>query len=123
MGSNKGYRIPIDLEKVEQAARICSSEEDIALALGVSYCTLRRRKQENEQFAQAIKRGRAKANLFVGSKLMEKIASGDTASIIFYLKARCGWKETQRIEGEMTTTEKPPEGLQDIYNALARGKK
>ena len=114
MGSNKGYRIPIDLEKVEQAARICSSEEDIAL---------RRRKQENEQFAQAIKRGRAKANLFVGSKLMEKIASGDTASIIFYLKARCGWKETQRLEGEMTTTEKPPEGLQDIYNALARGKK
>ena len=90
--------IPIDLEKVEEFAQVCDSEEEIALALGISYSTLRRRKRDSEQFEQAIKRGRSKANVFVGGKLMQKIEDGDTASIIFYLKARCGWRETNRTE-------------------------
>lgn len=116
-------RIQIDLRKVEEYAQVCDNEEEIANDLGISYSTLQSRKRESEEFRIAIKRGKAKANVFVGGKLMEKIKSGDTASIIFYMKSRCGWKETQRIEGEMTTTKKPPEGLQGIYNALARGKK
>lgn len=115
--------IPIDLKKVEEYAQVCNSEEEIARALGVSYSTLQRRKKDCEEFEEAIKRGKAKANIFVGGKLMQKIKDGDTASIIFYLKSRCGWKETQRLEGDLTTTAKPPEGLQDIYNALARGTK
>ena len=60
--------------------------------------TLKSAKQEYADFAEAIKRGKAKANVFVGGKLMEKIRGGDTASIIFYMKARCGWKETSRNE-------------------------
>ena len=91
-------RIEIDLKKVEEYAQFCDSEEEIALALGVSYATLRRRKAESEQFEQAIKRGKAKANIFVGGKLMQKIKEGDTASTIFYLKSRCGWRETSRQE-------------------------
>lgn len=91
-------RIEIDLKKVEEYAQFCDSEEEIALALGVSYATLRRRKAESEQFEQAIKRGKAKANIFVGGKLMQKIKDGDTASTIFYLKSRCGWRETNRTE-------------------------
>ena len=91
-------KIPIDLRKVEEYAQVCDSEEEIAFALGVSQDTLTRRKQEYADFAEAIKRGKAKANVFVGGKLMEKIRGGDTASIIFYMKARCGWKETSRNE-------------------------
>lgn len=90
--------ISIDLDKVEELAQVCDSEEEIALALGVSYSTLRRRKADSERFEQAIKRGKAKANVFVGGALMEKIRNGDTASIIFYMKSRCGWKETNRTE-------------------------
>ena len=90
--------IPIDLKKVEEFAQVCDSEEEIALALGISYSTLRRRKRDSEQFEQAIKRGRSKANVFVGGKLMQKIKDGDTASIIFYLKSRCGWREVNRTE-------------------------
>lgn len=93
-----GPRIEVDLKKVEEYAQACDSEEEIALALGISYSTLRRRKRDSEQFEQALKRGKAKANIFVGGKLMQKIRDGDTASIIFYLKARCGWRETSRTE-------------------------
>lgn len=112
--------IPIDLKKVEEYAQVCDSDEQIALALGISYATLRRRKADSEQFEQAIKRGKAKANVFVGGKLMQKIKAGDTASIIFYMKTRCGWKETQKIEADVTQREKIPEGLPAIYAALKK---
>ena len=115
--------IPIDLRKVEEYAQFCDSEEEIALALGISYSTLRRRKAESEQFEQAIKKGKAKANVFVGGKLMQKIKNGDTASIIFYLKTRCGWKETQKIEADVTQREKVPEGLPAMYAALKKQQK
>lgn len=91
-------RIQIDLRKVEEYAQVCNNEEEIANALGISYTTLKARKRESDQFASAIKRGKAKANVFVGGKLMQKIKDGDTASIIFYMKSRCGWKETSRQE-------------------------
>lgn len=114
-------RIQIDLEKVEEYAQVCDSEEEIALALGISYTTLKTRKRESDQFATAIKRGRAKANVFVGGKLMQKIKEGDTASTIFYLKTRCGWRETQKLD--VTTREEAPEGLAEIYAKLTRGDK
>lgn len=91
-------KIQIDLKKVEEYAQVCDNEEEIANALGISYTTLKARKRESDLFASAIKRGKAKANVFVGGKLMEKIRGGDTASIIFYMKSRCGWKETDRRE-------------------------
>lgn len=105
--------IEIDVAKVEQLARVCDNEEEIALALGVSYSTLKNRKREFAQFATAIKKGKAKANAFVGGKLMEKIKEGDTASIIFYLKTRCKWSEKQVLD--VTTREEVPEGATDLY--------
>lgn len=102
---------------------MCDSEEEIALALGISQATLIRRKKEYADFANAIKRGKAKANVFVGGKLMQKIKNGDTASIIFYLKTRCGWKETQKIEADVTQREKIPEGLPAMYAALKKQQK
>lgn len=91
-------RIQIDPEKVEQLAQVCDNEEEIALALGISYSTLRNRKREFDSFNTAIKRGRAKANAFVGGKLMSLIREGNPAATIFYMKSRCGWKETDRKE-------------------------
>ena len=49
-------------------------------------------------FATAIKKGKAKANAFVGGKLMALIREGNPAATIFYMKSRCGWKETDRKE-------------------------
>lgn len=91
-------KIEIDLKKVEEYAQICDNEEEIALALGIGYATLKRRKKDNELFELAIKTGRAKANAFVGGKLMALIRKGNPAATIFYMKSRCGWKETDRKE-------------------------
>lgn len=90
--------IQIDLKKVEEYAKFCDNEEEIALALGISYPTLRRRKKDSEQFDQAIKRGKAKANAFVGGKLMQLVREGNPAATIFYMKARCGWRDVERKE-------------------------
>lgn len=106
-------KIQVDLKKVEEYAQFCDSEEEIALALGISYSTLRRRKADNEQFEQAIKRGKAKANVFVGGKLMQKIKEGDTTAMIFYLKTRCKWSEKQILD--VTTREEVPEGATALY--------
>ena len=97
MKAQKG-RIQIDPAQVEQFAQACDNEEQIALALGVSYSTFRRRKAEDEQIEQALKRGRAKADIFVGGKLMELIKKGNVAATIFYMKSRCGWRESGNLE-------------------------
>lgn len=91
-------KIQIDLDEVEKFAQACDNEEEIAEALGISYSTLKNRKRDFAEFASAIKRGKCKANVFVGGKLIEAIKKGNITAIIFYLKSRCGWKETDRRE-------------------------
>lgn len=95
---NTKPEIQIDLDKVEQYAQVCDNNEEIARALGIGLSTFYAKKKESEAFQEAIKRGRAKANIFVGGKLMEQIREGNTTAIIFYLKARAGWKEADRHE-------------------------
>ena len=91
-------KIQIDLAKVEQYAQVCDNDEEIALALGISTATLYARKRESEEFKDAIKSGRAKANVFVGGKLMDLVKKGNVAATIFYMKARAGWRETGKLE-------------------------
>ena len=112
-------KIEIDIKTIEQLASRGLTLEQIASSMGFSVRTLMSRKTESAEIAEAIKRGKAKANIFVGGKLMQKIKAGDTASIIFYLKTRCGWKETQKIEADVTQRD-VPEGLPAIYAALKK---
>lgn len=91
-------KIQFDVKKVEQLAMTCDSKTEIARILGISMDTLSRREKESAEFADAIKTGRAKANAFVGGKLMELIKQGNVAATIFYMKARCGWLEVNRTE-------------------------
>ena len=87
-------KIHIDLKQVESLAANGLTDEQIASALGISRTTLSNRKRENEQFVQAIKRGKAKGIALVTNKLMESIKGGNMTGMIFFLKTQAGWKET-----------------------------
>lgn len=91
-------KIDIDLEEVETLAGLGFSEEEIAISLGVSQDTIDRRKKDTADFADAIKRGKAKAKRKVTSKLMEKIEAGDLGAIIWYEKTRLGFSDKQTVE-------------------------
>ena len=91
-------KIHIDLKQVESLAANGLTDEQIASALGISRTTLSNRKRENEQFVQAIKRGKAKGIALVTNKLMESIKGGNMTGMIFFLKTQAGWKETNLHE-------------------------
>lgn len=103
-------KIQIDLNKVESLAANGLTDEQIASALGISRTTLANRKRENEQFVQAIKRGKAKGIALVTNKLMESIKGGNMTAMIFFLKTQAGWKETnvQEHTGANGTALQPP---------------
>lgn len=87
-------KIQIDLKQVESLAANGLTQEQIASALGISERTLRSRKGEIADFADAIKRGKAKGIALVTNKLMESIKGGNMTGMIFFLKTQAGWKET-----------------------------
>ena len=91
-------KIQIDLAKVESLAANGLTHEQIAAALGISERTLRSRKGEIADFADAIKRGKAKGIALVTNKLMESIKGGNMTGMIFFLKTQAGWKGTNLHE-------------------------
>jgi DNA-binding XRE family transcriptional regulator len=91
-------KIAIDIKKVESLAERGLSQAQIADALGISARTLYERKAESAEFAEAIKRGRAKGIAFVSNKLMEQVSGGNVTAMIFFLKAQANWHEMNRTE-------------------------
>lgn len=88
-------KIEIDLARVESLAAQGLTEGQIADALGISPRTLTNRKSDSADFAEAIKRGKAKGIAVVTSKLMEQVKGGNVTAMIFFLKTRAGWSERQ----------------------------
>ena len=48
-------KIKIDLKQVEEFAKVCDTDEEIAYNLDISVTTFYQRKRENEDFVDAIK--------------------------------------------------------------------
>ena len=113
-------KIEIDLAEVERLASLGLTQEQIAAGIGISETTLRNRKKENADFADAIKRGQAKGIGSVANVLYEKAMSGDVASLIFYLKARGGWKETVRNEN---VGDNQSDGMKAVYAKMKSAQK
>lgn len=85
--------IPPDPKKVEGLAAIGLSMDEIAISLGITPRTLYRKKKEFDHFRQAIERGRSRGNNAMANKLWELGMAGNLGAIIFFLKARAGWRD------------------------------
>lgn len=68
------------------------TREKIAQGLGFSVDTL------DKYYREEMDVGEVQIKAEVFGALMKNIQNGKEASIIFFLKARCGWKETQAVE-------------------------
>lgn len=67
-------------------------QPDIARLIGVSLNTLL------AHYREELDLGMAQANAKVGESLYRQAVSGNTTAAIFWLKARCGWREKQEVE-------------------------
>jgi len=75
------------------------NESQIATLLNVNISTITREKKRNEQFADAIKRGKYKAVQLVANKVFQNAMEGKETSAIFFLKNRDpdNWADRQEI--------------------------
>jgi hypothetical protein len=62
---------------------------DIALKLDITDDTLRK------YYKAELELGRIDANAQLGNTLFQQAKKGNTTALIFWLKTRAGWKETQ----------------------------
>lgn len=80
-------------EEVQQLAGLGSRDEDIAGYLGIARATLQK------HFRRELDIGRFIADQQVKKTAFNMATSGkDTALTIFWLKTRCGWKETSVVQ-------------------------
>lgn len=66
--------------------------EDIATKIDISSDTL------VKHYKRELDDGRVDANAAIGRSLYEQAKTGNTTAMIFWLKTRAGWKETERHE-------------------------
>lgn len=96
------------------------NETQIATLLNVNISTITREKRRNEQFAQAIKRGRYKAVQQVANKIYENAMEGKETSAIFFLKNRDpeNWADRQEVQHNLNLANV----LQDASARVIEGK-
>lgn len=78
--------------RVYELSKVGTRYEDIATMLSISADTL------TKYYKPELQKGRIEANAAIASTLYEKAKAGDTTSMIFWLKSRAQWKETQKHE-------------------------
>lgn len=87
------------LDSLEAAAGIVKDLGQIAHIIGIHPQTLVRKMREYPEIRAAVERGRAKANFNVGKSLYINATEGKVVEAQkFWLKARAGWRDTERIE-------------------------
>ncbi len=92
-------RILSDAQKaeVETLAAVLTSQQ-IADYFGIGRTTFFNMMQRDPEIGEHYKRGKAKVIGSIAQGLIAKARSGDTASMIFFLKTQGGWRETRDME-------------------------
>jgi hypothetical protein len=80
-------------KQVEDLAGFGLTQPQVCRVLGVSLPTLLK------YYRAELDAGAAKATAAVAETLFQKAVSGDTACMIFWLKARAGWSERTIVQG------------------------
>lgn len=83
------------MDKAEELASQGLEQQQIAYCLGIGLSTFYEKKNENKEFAEAIKKGKAKGIAKVTKHLLDNIEKGNVAGQIFYLKCQANWKEAK----------------------------
>ena len=111
-------RIEIDSQQAETLAAQGLTNEQIAAALGISRTTLQSRKRENEQFEQALTRGRARGIAVVTNRFFEIIQAKDDEgqyvydadtrlnAMKFFMERRGGWVRQEQNKVDLTSSDK-----------------
>lgn len=86
-------KIEVDLEEVERLAGLGLTNEEIALSLGIGEATVYRKKNEDDSFDSAIKKGRIKVKREISNVLYDKAIGGDLGSIVWFDKTRLGFSD------------------------------
>ena len=91
---NKGGRPPsvIDEQKLEDMASEDYTIEEIAATVGVNPDTIYTR------FSEKVKKGRLRGNGSLKHRLFLKAMEGDTSTLIWLSKQRCGYRDKQPDE-------------------------
>lgn len=99
-----------DLRAIELMAARGLTLDKISSAMGLGAKFLSYRKGMGDIIAVAIidamDRGQALGEKAIASSLFNKAEAGDTASQIFFLKSRCGWRENQDLNVFLSTRTK-----------------
>ncbi len=86
--------VPTDESRrmVKALAAVGIRHEDIAAKIEISADTL------VKHYKRELDDGRVDANAAVAKSLYDQAKAGNTTAMIFWLKTRAGWKETERHE-------------------------
>jgi hypothetical protein len=79
-------------ELVSLHATMGTDQETIASIIGIDAKTLRK------HYMDELTHSMAKANATIGGALFNKAKNGDTTAMIFWMKTRAQWSETNRQE-------------------------
>ena len=77
---------------VYELSSVGTTYEDIAKVIGISHDTL------TKYYRPELDRGRIDANAIIAGTLFKEAQNGNTSAMIFWLKTRARWKETQKHE-------------------------
>ena len=83
--------------EVESLAAVLTTEQ-IADFVGIGRRTFYDLMARDEEIAARYKKGKARAIGAMAQTLIIKARTGDTTSMIFYLKTQAGWRETAGLE-------------------------
>jgi hypothetical protein len=104
------------VREVETLAALLNQDQ-IADYFGIARSTFRQIRERDEEVQLRYKRGKAKAIAHVANGLLQKARSGDTTSMIFYLKTQAGWRETARLEHAGASAESLTQLLAQVAGA------